>query len=203
MKTMKKLFIIFTILLLYMGILAPTVKAVSFQFTPIPNKTNVKSGDTIMIDLKLSDIEVGKLGINAFSCNFHYDETIFENVQIIPQNNWSITYNEKKDDEKYGTLIAVLLANGVTKEQEIGRISLKVREDAKGKIGQIIFTQVATNDGKELIEEENKTIKITVKDDISQGPLPQTGVYGTIILVGISIGAMTAIALYLKYKKTK
>lgn len=159
---MKKLLSSLIIIIMTLCILIPTVKGVNFKFIATPNATDVESGDTITISLKISDIDAGELGINTFKCLFKYDESIFEEVKITSKNNWSITYNDQKDNEEYGTLLAVLLSAGVTEDQEIGEITLKVKENSEGKTGNITFTEVSTNDGQVTITDTDKTIGINV-----------------------------------------
>ena len=159
---MKKILATLIIIILSLCALIPTVKGVSFKFIATPDKTDAKSGDIITISLKISDIDAGELGINTFKCSFKYDESIFEEVKITSKNNWSITYNDQKENEEYGTLLAVLLSAGVTEDQEIGEITLKLKEDTQGKTGNITFTEVSSNDGQVTITDTDKTIVINI-----------------------------------------
>lgn len=166
---MKKLVSIIIMVVVMLYAFLPTTKASSFSFIATPNITSASKGDIITIDLKLADIDAGELGINTFECMFKYDEDMFEEVQIQSKNNWSITYNDKKENEMYGKLLAVLLGTGVATDQNIGTISLKIKEDTTIKAGDIVFTQVTTNDGQNLIPTTDKTITITIKDSTEDG----------------------------------
>ena len=167
---MKKILTTLIIVAIIIGAMAmQTVSAASIKFTATPSATKVDAGKTITIDLKISDINAGELGINTLSCVFKYDENVFENVKITSKNNWSITYNDEKGNEQYGTLLAMLLSAGVKTDQEIGTITLKVKENAKGKTGNINFTKIASNDGKNDIPVADKAISIKVNGTASSG----------------------------------
>lgn len=221
-KILKKLSII--LILIVLVIITKASYGVGFTFNPVPNVSEVNPGDTVKINLKISNIEAGELGINTFQCVFKYDETIFEKPEITSKNNWSITYNDKENSEKYGTMLAVIVASGVKTDQEIGEISLKVKSSAKGKEGNVTFSEVTTNDGKENIIDTNKTLKISVKgegvtinngtvdtntytpgkiDNDATPKIPSTGLNRIIGIIAILVGVFAAIFAYRSYKKYK
>ncbi len=162
---MKKVLSIFVLLLLILNVFAQTVQATSFNFVVSPNTTSAKYGDTITVSLKVADIDAGELGINTVECILQYDEEMFEDIQIQSKNNWSITYNDRKDNENYGKLLAVLLGTGITKDQEIGTISFKIKTNITAKSGNIAFTKVESNDGQNVIPTSDKTVTINIKDE--------------------------------------
>lgn len=227
-KTKKVVLIVIAILIL--GI--TSVSAASFKFTAAPNATTAKESETITISLKLSDIDAGELGINTFSAKLSYDQNVFDSVQVVSKNNWSITYNNESGNESYGTLLAVLLSTGVKTDQEIGEIKLRVKEGVKAQKSNISFTSVATNDGSETINESDKTVTIDIKgastntntttntikntntttgsnssknqqENISKKPIPQTGDIGTYIFIGIVVIAAIGLIVYIRYQSTK
>lgn len=222
-KILKRLSIILIISIVLIMITRVSY-CVGFTFNPIPSASEVNPGDTVKINLKISDIDAGELGINTFQCVFKYDEDIFEKPEITSKNNWSITYNDKESSEKYGTMLAVIVAPGVKTDQEIGEISLKVKSSAKGKEGNITFSEVTTNDGKENIIDTNKTLNISVKgegatinngvvdtntytpgriDNDATPKIPTTGLNRIIGIIAISIGIIAAVFAYRSYKKYK
>lgn len=221
-KILKKLSII--LILIVLVIITKVSYGVGFTFNPVPNVSEVNPGDTVKINLKISNIDAGQLGINTFQCVFKYDETIFEKPEITSKNNWSITYNDKENSEKYGTMLAVIVASGVKTDQEIGEISLKVKRSAKGKEGNVTFSEVTTNDGKENIIDTNKTLKISVKgegvtinngtvdtntytpgkiDNDTTPKIPSTGLNRIIGIIAILVGVLAAVFAYRSYKKYK
>lgn len=215
--------------------LVGNVKAVdegnlSFKFTPAPSATEVKNGDTVKIALKLSDINVGDVGINTFSFKLNYDENFFENVSITSKNNWTITYNDEKDNEEYGKVLAILLVSGVTDDQEIGEISLKVKNNIEAKSGQVKFTEVTTNNGTSIVSETDKTVTVNIKEEpkedendknnegnqekpdnnktdpdgnnTSKDPIPQTGVSQNALIIAIVTTSLVAVVSYILYKRS-
>lgn len=136
----------------------------SFKFSATPNSDIVVEGEIIKINLKISDINAGEEGINTVSFRFTYDENFFEDVSVNSKNNWSITYNDEKDNKERGRALAILLSSGITKDQEIGEITLKVKKNLTLKTGTIKFTEVSTNNGTSIIKEEDKTININLKE---------------------------------------
>lgn len=170
---MKKTLNILMIIIIIGIVLTPNiVSAHSFKFGVTADKNVVNSGETVAITLSISDIDVGELGINAIEAELLYDETIFEEVtqekNFTSLNNWSWTYNS--DDTEYkGKMLGMILSSGVTENQEIGKIQLKVKEDIKKQETNIKITNIITNDGTNLIEEEDKIIKLTVgKEETTQ-----------------------------------
>jgi len=168
MKKVQKI-ILMSVLSLILISLSQIASAKGFTFTPTPSSTDLATGENMTIDLKLSNIDAGDEGINTFQCNFKYDEDIFESVKVNSKNNWSITYNNNASSDKNGTMLAVIVKEGVKTDQEIGTITLRVKQDAKGKSGIITFTDVTTNDGKQSIIDTNKTINVSVTRTGSSG----------------------------------
>lgn len=162
---MKKIVTILGMLVIMLSAFTQTVKAAGFNFNVSPNATTVEYGDTVTISLKVTDIDAGELGINTVECMLQYDEEMFEDIQIQSKNNWSITYNDRKDNENYGKFLAVLLGTGVTEDQEIGTISFKVKTNSTAKSGNITFSQVASNDGQNIIPTSDKTVTINIKEE--------------------------------------
>lgn len=187
----------------------------SFKFTPEVDKTVVQEKDTVTMKLKLSDIDVGEEGINTFICKLKYDENFFEDVKISSQNSWSITYNNEKQNEDYGKIVAVILKSGVNDNQEIGTITFKIKSKLNVKSGEIKFTEVSTNNGTTIVNETDKSIRISIKEtnktntnlgpNTSKGPLPQTSEKKAsfIIIFTILIITIVSVISYKKYKNKK
>lgn len=187
----------------------------SFKFSPEVDKTVVQEKDTVTMKLKLSDIDVGEEGINTFICKLKYDENFFEDVKISSQNDWSITYNNEKQNEDYGKIVAVILKSGVNDNQEIGTITFKIKSKLNVKSGEIKFTEVSTNNGTKVVNETDKSIRISIKEtnktstnldpNTSKGPLPQTSEkkVSFIIIFTILIITIVSVISYKKYKNNK
>lgn len=228
MKRISKIVILFVlIILLSMG----SVYALGFNFSATPSETTVKQGDTVTINFGISNIDAGELGINTIEALLEYDKNIFEIVNSSSfegLNNWSITYNGETGENE-GKFVAVILQNGVTKNQDIGKLTLKVKENATDGQTQIVLKGIKTNDGTTEIPTVDQNIKINVKkpepvvdepnddkptDDkptiekpekptTSPDPIPQTG-ETTFIILGVSgVILLIAIITLISYRKIR
>lgn len=174
-------------------------------------------------------------GINAIESVLDYDDKIFETVtreDITVQNNWTMTYNQEAGAHSGNFLVSNIIA-GVKQEQKIGEIKFKVRDDVKqGTTTEIKFKNITSNDGENLVKEEDKkvTIKIigetnnnvvtpientnntptppsvttnnTPANNVKPNNLPYTGT-ADFIKVAIIVLAITSIIGYIKYKQIK
>ncbi len=229
MKKIMRIFATIIMAIILIGFSISTVEATKIKFNPVPSTVSADDGETIIINLKIEDIDAGDMGINTFKSVFKYDEEVFEFIKVENKNNWEITYNDEKNNEQYGTLLAVLVEEGVKEEQEIGQITLKVKEGNKGKTGHITFTEIASNDGSSLILDEDKTIEINIKEDalnnivendisenrvnddtlvgqvenIIKGILPQTGESGFFLFTCTILVILISFIIYINYRRGK
>lgn len=229
---MKKISKILLIALFILAVCQATVKADSFKFNVKANKDSLKPGDTVEINLNLSDIDAGDLGINTLEATLGYDPDVFEEVtqsSFSAVNNWSLTYNSE-DTENKGKILAVIVTSGVKENQDIGKITLKVKSNAKDTNTTVTLKNVASNNGQNLINETDKAITFKVvggqtdsennkpstgnsssgiivqnnqNSGQSQGRLPQTGVENYKIYAAIAILVVMSIIAYMGYKKMK
>ena len=172
-KTIK---IILSILILMVFFIPLYVQADSFKFNATADKTKVEPGDEVVITLKLSDINAGELGINTVEAILSYDSTVFEEVtqsNFKSLNNWSLTYNGEETEQK-GKILGVIISSGVTEDQTIGTITLKVKEGAKDRTTTIKLTNIATNNGQDMIKETDKTIYIEIGTEELKNPVDNT-----------------------------
>ena len=229
-KTIKTILFIFIILifLIPMEVYAEN----SFNLLVSANKTYVNAGQTVDLTWKVANINVEEPGINTVEGFLEYDKNIFEEVEqenIQSSNNWSITYNSE-DTEQNGKFLGVILQDGVTKDQEIGKITLKVKSGVKYTKTTIKIKQIASNNGQELIQEEDKEIVLEVgkrsttpskidddeeneidnseigdnkeqEENMSTGKLPQTGVIQRVWVATGTVLTIFAVAIYVRYKK--
>ncbi|MCI9063257.1 MAG: hypothetical protein HFJ17_01440 [Clostridia bacterium] len=137
----------FVVLIITLLCFNTNVKAASekLTFTPEASTKSLSEGQTITITLKLSDINMGADGINTFGGILVYDENIFEKVtnsSFTTQNNWSIAYNDEETNKK-GTFLATNMT-GVTTNQTIGTLTLKVKTNIRSTTTVIKFTDVSS-----------------------------------------------------------
>lgn len=164
MKKSSKVVGVFLIILIA-SILIGKVYALSFKFKVTANKTEAKAGDEIIVSMEISDIDMGELGINAIESILDYDDKIFETVtreDITVQNNWTMTYNQEAGAHDGNFLVSNIIA-GVKENQKIGEIKFKIREDVKqGTTTEIKFKNVTSNDGGNLVKENDKSVAIKI-----------------------------------------
>ncbi len=78
----------------------------SFDFTVNPQETTAKPGDTVTIDLGMSNIDQSSDGINAIQGDISYDENVFESVKIeATGENWTATFNDLSDSDLKGRFV--------------------------------------------------------------------------------------------------
>lgn len=158
-RLVKILFLILTSILV-LGSLKK-VEASNFNFNAIVNNSEVKAGEIIIIDLNISDINAGKEGINVVEGILEYDDSVFESIKIENSNEWNMTYNEEIGERK-GKFLSAKIVEGVTQEEKIGQIQLKIKDNIGEIETEIKINKIKSNDGKELIDEGNRIIKIKI-----------------------------------------
>lgn len=166
---MKKLTKILIILIIGIFVLAnmSSVYALSFRFNVSATKTEVKPGEQTEISMEISEIAVGELGINAVEAVLEYDDNVFEIVtrsDIKAKNNWTITYNQEAGS-KNGNFLASNIISGVKEKQVVGTIVFQVKEGVQPQTTTIKFKDIKSNNGQELIPEEDRSIDIKIIED--------------------------------------
>lgn len=163
---MKKKIIVSSIILCCILSITFCVKAAtpSFKFVPEANNTSLKEGQTVVITLKLQNIDMGEEGVNTFGGKLVYDANIFEEVtasSFSSQNNWSIAYNSENTDKK-GTFLASILSGGVKDNQTIGTLTLKVKTNLKSTQTNVQFTNLESA-ADTTVSTENKTVTLKIE----------------------------------------
>ena len=158
----KKVIII--IILLFVGFVT-TSNASSFSFNAEAQKEVFKPGEEVLVSLDVSNIEAGKEGINVVEMTLEYDENVFESMEFIKQNEWNSTYNNDKNSNKFGKILYTNISKGVIEAQKIGNIKFKLKDNLSDMETEIKLLRVTSNDGKELISEGDRIIKIKIVND--------------------------------------
>lgn len=212
----KKL-LIFVISSLIINI-ATIVSASSFNFEAKANKEVYKPEEEVIIDLNISDISAGQEGINVVELFLEYDKNIFNNIEFEKQNNWQVEYNDIAENNKQGKVLFVKMTSGVKNNEQIGKIRLKLKKDLDEIETKIKFKQITSNDGKELMHVNDKTVTIKVIKDKQENNnkeenknfieyitnLPKTGQLKNIYLIlGAIIIIIVGILIYIKLKRNK
>ena len=225
MKKIRNIFLII-VLMSIIGIFN-VAYASSFNFNTSASASTLKPGDTVVISLNVSNIDVGESGINTIEAVLEYDENVFEPVlptNFAGLNNWSITYNNEEGENK-GKFVAVIVQEGVTEDQAIGNLTLKVKSEVEDQSTNVTFKNIKTNDGENEITNTDKIVTLNIENPVVEEPeepqtniinqddikeenlspnrLPQTGEY-TFIIIGIVLAALIiGIIAYTSYKKIK
>lgn len=139
-------------------------EASSFKFSANADKTEVLPGEDVIIEMKVSDINMGKYGVNVVEGYLDYDKDFFKDIELIDENDWKITYNSE-DGERKGKFLVSKIVDGVTQEETIEKIRVTVRDDITKGEGQIRIKQVRSNDEKNLVDEGDRIITIKIKED--------------------------------------
>ena len=152
-------------------IIANYVAASSYKMEIKSNTQETKKGETITINVELTDYKDIKNGLQAYQGQIEYDTNIFEKIepdQIELKNGWtSLQYNEENN-----AFVAIHKTGSL--ENEIISISLKVKENAKVGETTIKVKGFVASEGKEDIntdESETKINMITVINDSILGIL--------------------------------
>lgn len=167
---LKNIMIVTTIMLMMIIGKASWSMASSFSFNAQADKTEVTPGEEVIVEMSISDIDMGEHGVNVVEGILEYDESFFSNMELVNENDWKITYNNE-EGERQGKFLTLKMAEGVKGEETIGKIKLKVRDDITEGEGQIKIKNILSNDGEKLIDEGERIIKIIIKKtDISKEP---------------------------------
>lgn len=173
---MKKTVFMSTIIIYILNITI-NIYASSFKYSVTTETTELRPGDTVMIEMRVSDIQTGNLGINTVEGYLEYDEKVFEKVtqeNLTGENDWKITYNGGEGERK-GKYLVSLLKPGEVKDTTIASVKMKVKNYIDDKETVIKFTKIATNNGEEIVEETDKEIRLKIKNDNSNDNDGDTG----------------------------
>ena len=162
MKTRKMIIVLISVILIIS--ISIKVKAEtndSYIISMSSNNTTVKQGQTVTISLKVEDINIqsGEKGIGSYEGTIEYDKSVFETVKMSGNEEWDTpVLNE-------GRFTSVKTDGIVTnKSQEIGKITLKVKENAKIGSTKIEIKEFEASNGVENIATRNAEISIKVEE---------------------------------------
>ncbi len=163
MKSTKKIVILVLTIIMLWGS-AFSVQANSFKFNVTTEKEEVKAGDIVKIDMQVSGIDVEE-GINVIEANLECDETVFDGVAFENTNGWTTNYQIEKGKVRF---LTTKIEEGITQEEKIGQIQLKIKDNLEKMETEIKINEIASNDGMELIKEEDKSIKIKIDKKLNE-----------------------------------
>jgi hypothetical protein len=94
-------------------------------------------------------------------------------MEFVKQNNWDSTYNDSENSEKFGKLLYTNISTGVTEAESIGRIKFKLKDNLPDMETEIKLLSVTSNDGKVLMPEGDRIIKIKIVSDKTEPEEPE------------------------------
>lgn len=230
MKNKKILVIVMiTIIMLMSATSVVNAANYSFTFTVNPEQINANLGDTITVELGISDIDQSTDGINAIQGDLSYDDNLFESVQIVATgSNWSAKLNESSDSNLKGRFVLSNM-NSVKSAGAVATLTARIRSNAQVSSGTINLNNVFSSYGTTETAKTNKTITVNITSQQNSGSsssgsstttqsnsssktsnnnanvatvsnLPKTGLTPWIGM-GIVIAIIGAIVYYICYKK--
>lgn len=151
---MKKL-IVSILIVTMMGLCFITniskAESLSATITVEPSATEVKAGDEVTFNFKITNIANAAQGsVSAAAGTLTYDTSFFETVT---EDNCSGTLNTENGNFNF--------TFSASSDKDIGTIKLKVKANATGS-GEVAFTELAASDGEEMVYTADKQITISI-----------------------------------------
>lgn len=168
------------ILLLIMIIISSinyTVKSASgdsYKVKMNADKTTLKSGDIVTISLKLDNIKIesGEKGLGSYEGSIQYDKDIFEDLKMTGNSDWETPFQNE------GRFTATRTdGKCVSETQEIAKITLKVKSNAKEGNTEIQIKNFSASNAVENISttDTSLTVKIEKENNDDVGNTNNTG----------------------------
>jgi hypothetical protein len=145
----RKICVLLLIMVLIVTSFAVSVNADSFNTTLTASKSNVEAGSELTVTVKVSNLDVGDNGINAFSAYLSYDTDMFETLSsssVDGLGKWTAAYAP-------GTGKMTLQNSSFVKsDEEILQITLKTKSGlAEGTQGEVKLSNIlASNSATEI-----------------------------------------------------
>lgn len=135
------------------------------------DKTELTSGDEVVVTLRFDNYEEINKGVNAYKATLEYDKSIFEEVlesDFQTLNNWE----QLKFNKDTGEFVAIKRVGSKTPE-EIVKITLRVKENVQAGKEDILIKDIVTSEGKEdiMVGESKITVDI-IQDQSNQVFIP-------------------------------
>ncbi len=165
MKNIIRRINVIAIVLITMLALSTNVKAAndSYKVSLSANHSQVHIGDELTLTISLSDISVesGEKGIGAYKSNIEFDSSIFE---------YDVSEGTEKWDEPFYQNKIII---GTTKDcqvvntaQDIGKIKLKVKENAALGETTIKLTNFSGSNAVSDIATSDASVKVTIQEKV-------------------------------------
>lgn len=143
-----------------------------FEVEATPDYQKKKAGETAEITLSIKNINMGEIGLNNIVGYLSYDEALFDEVNIDGTNDWRFEQNTDKSHPMYGKFVIYTMKDGVKSEQDVVKISLKLKTDLTPQTTEVKLTNLKSSDGNISVDEEDKTAVIEIYDEQTPEPTP-------------------------------
>lgn len=154
MKKLKTILLTCIVIILNVGISYGATN--TYEIKMEPSKTEIYTGDTIKIPVKVEDIQI-KDGIVAFSTLLSYNENIFEIPEISGGTDW------ERPNVVENLIQSTTKTMQPTKEdQEIMEISFKVKENAPLGETNIALLKFEVSDGENTIVSDEVGVHMNI-----------------------------------------
>ncbi len=168
-KLQKILLIIILCICLISTLFTTSKAADNFTTKLTASSTTVEAGDEITVGIVLTNINVGN-GIQAIQGTLTYDTEKLTYSNITASNGWgSPVYNPANG------MIVVESSNYVTTEQEILKVTFKVKEGIEPGNAQIQFSEVQASDGEIMADGTGASITLNIREAEPEDNTNETG----------------------------
>lgn len=165
---MKKGIICSTIIALITIIALPTFASTYIVKLTTQGSTQIALGDTVTFIVKISNIDKDH-GVGAISGKIEYDQSVFELIKtanIASGEGWgSISFNDTEGNSQYGSFVTERASGDiVTDDNELMKITAKVKSNATLGSTTIKITNLSASDGNDDLLTEDAPLTVTVKN---------------------------------------
>lgn len=160
----KKCIILLLIMTIIIGINC-TVKSESgdsYSVKMNADKTTLKTGDTVTISLKLDNIKIesGEKGLGSYEGSIKYDKNIFEDLKMTGNSEWDTPFQNE------GRFTASRTdGKCVSETQEIAKITLKVKSNAKEGNTKIEIKDFSASNAVENISTTDTSVTVKIEKE--------------------------------------
>lgn len=147
-----------------------TYAAITFKAGLTSNTTSANPGDEISVVMNFNNLNEITTGLNAYEGVLEYDKDVFEPVttsNFSSLNNWdSISFNENT-----GHFLSAK-NDGITSQEDIVKITLKVKSDSKIGNTTISIKNIQASEGISDLSTDDVSISIDVQEKSIPDPTP-------------------------------
>lgn len=136
----------------------------SYSMKIIPNKTSLKTNESVLITVRLEDVKIesGEKGIGSYEAVLEYDKNSFEFVNITSAANWdSAIFNEETG--KFASVRSDALCS--SENQDIATIELKAKTNIYNGPTTIKLKNIGCSNFDGIVKTNDVTTQITLVQD--------------------------------------